>query len=159
MIVERFLQWVRTAPVSRRAEAAHALARSYLYSPLAQEERDGVEAAMTVLLDDPAAHVRYALADALGASDKAPHHIILTLAADQAHPRDEGPTARPGRPGRALYGASWPSRSRKVMNPWVGSYGERPTWTRSPGITRMRKRRMRPESWAVTVWPESSSIW
>ena len=41
---------------------------------------------------------------------------------------------------------------------WVGSYGESPTWTRSPGMTRMRKRRIRPESCAVTVWPVSSVI-
>ena len=30
--------------------------------------------------------------------------------------------------------------------------------TRSPGITRMRKRRMRPDSWAVTTWPFSRVI-
>jgi uncharacterized protein (DUF2336 family) len=83
MIVERFLQWIRTAPVSRRAEAAHALARAYLYSPLAEEERDGLEAAMTVLLDDSSVSVRMAIADALGASDRAPHHIVLALAGDQ----------------------------------------------------------------------------
>ncbi len=85
MIVERFLRWVETAPVSRRAEAANALSRSYLYSALSEEERDGVEAAMTILLDDPSAQVRFALADALAASDKAPHHVILSLAADQVH--------------------------------------------------------------------------
>lgn len=83
MIVDRFLQWIRTAPVSRRAEAAHALARAYLYSSLAEEERDGLDAAMTVLLDDPALSVRLALADGLGVSDRAPHHIILALAGDQ----------------------------------------------------------------------------
>jgi uncharacterized protein (DUF2336 family) len=83
MIVERFLQWIGTAPVARRAEAAHALARAYLYSPLEEEERVGLEAAMTVLLDDPAASIRLALADALAASDQAPHHIILALAGDQ----------------------------------------------------------------------------
>ncbi|MGQ7794658.1 DUF2336 domain-containing protein [Faunimonas sp. B44] len=83
MIVERILQWMQSAPVSRRAEAAHALARAYLYSPLADEERDGVEATMTVLLDDPAPDVRLALADAIADSDKAPHHLVLALAADQ----------------------------------------------------------------------------
>lgn len=83
MIVERFLQWIGTAPVARRAEAAHALARAYLYSPLEEEERVGLEAAMTVLLDDPAASIRLSLADALATSDQAPHHIILALAGDQ----------------------------------------------------------------------------
>lgn len=83
MIIERFLQWVSDAPRAKRAEAAHALARSYLHSALAPEERDGVEAAMTVLLDDRSTDVRAALADALADSDKAPHHIILSLAVDQ----------------------------------------------------------------------------
>lgn len=84
MIVERFLQWSKTAPTEKRAEAANALARSYLVSPLSEVERDQVEAAMTVLLDDPEPEVRESLADALAASDKAPHHIVLSLAAD--HP-------------------------------------------------------------------------
>ena len=83
MIVERFLQWARTASVSRRASAAHALARAYLYSDLGPTERDQVEAAMTVLLDDRAIEVRQALADALAESDEAPHHMILSLAADR----------------------------------------------------------------------------
>lgn len=83
MIVERFLQWVQTAPAARRAEAAHALARAYLYSPLSAAERDAVDAAMTMLLDDPAPEVRLAIADALAASADAPHHIILSLAFDR----------------------------------------------------------------------------
>ena len=85
MIVERFLEWIRTAPVARRAAGCHALARSFLFSALSPEERDGLEAAMTVLLDDPAAEVRLSLAHALAASDKAPHHIILALSEDQPH--------------------------------------------------------------------------
>jgi uncharacterized protein (DUF2336 family) len=85
MIVERFLEWIRTAPVARRAEGCHALARSYLFSALSADERDGLEAAMTVLLDDPAGEVRFALAHALADSDKAPHHIVLALSEDQPH--------------------------------------------------------------------------
>ena len=85
MIVERFLEWIRTAPVARRAEGCHALARSYLFSALSADERDGLEAAMTVLLDDPASQVRFSLAHALANTDKAPHHIILALSEDQPH--------------------------------------------------------------------------
>lgn len=85
MIVERFLEWIGTAPVARRAEGCHVLARSYLFSVLSADERDGLEAAMTVLLDDSAVAVRFALAHALGDSDKAPHHIILALSEDQPH--------------------------------------------------------------------------
>ncbi len=83
MVVERFLHWARTASARRRCEAAHALACAYLLSPLRPEQRDQVEAAMTVLLDDPAASVRQALAEALAADEHAPHHIILALAADR----------------------------------------------------------------------------
>jgi uncharacterized protein (DUF2336 family) len=83
-IVERFLNWAQTAPVARRREAAAMLARGFLVSPLTPEERDEVEAAMTVLLDDPALDVRLALARELARSDRAPHHVILSLAVDKA---------------------------------------------------------------------------
>jgi uncharacterized protein (DUF2336 family) len=83
MIVRQFLQWIATAPPGRRADAAHALARAYLGSDVPPDVLDEMEAAMTVLLDDPSADVRLALADALGASPMAPRHLILALAADQ----------------------------------------------------------------------------
>lgn len=84
MIVQRFLQWIETAPPGRRAEATHALARAYLYSDIDEGTRYAMEAAMTVLLDDPSPEVRYALADALGAYSDVPRHIVLALASDQA---------------------------------------------------------------------------
>ncbi|MHA1555118.1 MAG: DUF2336 domain-containing protein, partial [Alphaproteobacteria bacterium] len=83
MIVRQFLDWMETAPPGRRAEAANALARAYLYSDLAEETRSGMEAAMTLLLDDPAPEVRLALCDAIASSPQAPRHIIIALAADQ----------------------------------------------------------------------------
>lgn len=82
-IVEQFLNWARRASAARRVEAAGALARSYLLSPLSQEDRDQVEAAITVLLDDSAIEVRLALAGALARSEQAPQHVIMSLAADQ----------------------------------------------------------------------------
>jgi uncharacterized protein (DUF2336 family) len=82
-IVERFLRWARTAPVAQRVKAADALARAYLTSPLSPQERDDLEASLTVLLDDTAPEVREMLARALGPSGDAPHHIILALAADR----------------------------------------------------------------------------
>ena len=82
-IIERFLNWTREAPALSRADAAHALARAFLLSPLSPGERDEVETALTVLLDDSALEVRLALADVLASSEKAPQHIILTLAADK----------------------------------------------------------------------------
>ncbi len=83
MIVHEFLRWMDTAPIAMRAGAAHALARAYLHSDVDEETRSGMEAAMTVLLDDPAHEVRFALADALASSPAAPRHVILTLATDQ----------------------------------------------------------------------------
>jgi uncharacterized protein (DUF2336 family) len=82
-IVEDFLRWTSTASVERRTDAAQALARSYLLSPLDPQERDQIEAAMTVLLDDRALEVRVALAQELARSEQAPHHIILLLAGDK----------------------------------------------------------------------------
>ncbi len=84
MIVRDFLIWMETAPAERRAEATHALCRAYLYADVDEETRNAMEAALTLLLDDPSADVRLALADTLGSSDHAPRHVIVTLATDQA---------------------------------------------------------------------------
>jgi uncharacterized protein (DUF2336 family) len=83
MIVRDFLDWVRTAPPGRRAEATSALARAYLYSDLSADDRAAAEGAMLMLLDDPSPLVRRALADVLAASPSAPPAIVLALAADQ----------------------------------------------------------------------------
>ncbi len=83
MIVRQFLRWVQTAAPGDRAEATSALARAFLYSDLADEDRLAAEAAMTVLLDDPSPLVRSALAEALAGSPDAPHGVILALAQDQ----------------------------------------------------------------------------
>ncbi len=84
MIVRDFLDWVRTAPAGKRAEATSALARAYLYSDLSPDDLAAAEGAMLMLLDDPSPLVRRALADALAASPSAPPAIVLALAAD--HP-------------------------------------------------------------------------
>jgi uncharacterized protein (DUF2336 family) len=83
MIVRDFLQWVRTAPASERAEATSALARAYLYSDLSADDLAAAEGAMLMQLDDPSPLVRRALADALAASPSAPPAIVIALAADQ----------------------------------------------------------------------------
>jgi uncharacterized protein (DUF2336 family) len=82
MIVQQFLRWVRTAPALERADATSALARAFLYSDLEPADRSAAEAAMTVLLDDPAPAVREALAHVLAASPDAPLPIIHALARD-----------------------------------------------------------------------------
>lgn len=81
-IVDQFLGWAQRAPVAGRVGAARALARAFLSSALSPEEREHVETAMTVLLDDSAVEVRLVLADALARNEKAPPHIIMTLASD-----------------------------------------------------------------------------
>src|ERR1700753_2568147 len=83
MIVRHFLQWVRTAPASERAEATSALARAYLYSDLSEDDLGAAEGAMLMLLDDPSPLVRRALADVLAASPSAPPAIVIALAGDQ----------------------------------------------------------------------------
>jgi uncharacterized protein (DUF2336 family) len=83
MIVRQFLQWVRTAPASERAEATGALARAYLYSELTPDDRGAAEGAMLMLLDDPSPLVRRALAEPLAASPFAPPPVIHALAMDQ----------------------------------------------------------------------------
>jgi uncharacterized protein (DUF2336 family) len=84
MIVRQFLQWMRTAPAGERAEATGALARAYLYSDLAKDDRAAAEGAMIMLLDDPSPLVRQALAEALAGSADAPHAVIHALASDHA---------------------------------------------------------------------------
>ncbi len=83
MIVRHFLDWIRTAPAGKRAEATGALARAYLYSDLSADDAAAAEGAMLMLLDDTSPLVRQALADALAASPEAPPAIVLALAADQ----------------------------------------------------------------------------
>ena len=84
MIVRQFLQWVRTAPATARADATAALARAYLHSDLGPGDRAATEGAMIMLLDDPSPLVRAALAQTLAGSRKAPAAVIHALAAD--HP-------------------------------------------------------------------------
>ena len=84
MIVRQFLQWQRTASAADRADATSALARAYLYSDLAPDDRAAAEGALLMLLDDPSPLVRAALAQALAASPDAPPNVILALAGDQA---------------------------------------------------------------------------
>jgi uncharacterized protein (DUF2336 family) len=83
MIVRNFLDWIRSAPAGKRAEATSALARAYLYSDLSPDDAAAAEGAMLMMLDDPSPLVRRALADALAASPSAPPAIVMALAADQ----------------------------------------------------------------------------
>lgn len=83
MIVPHFLKWVNTAKASERAAAAGALARAYVLHEMPFEDRCAAEAALTLLLDDPSAKVRGAMAEALALSRHAPPQVIGALASDQ----------------------------------------------------------------------------
>jgi uncharacterized protein (DUF2336 family) len=83
MIVRQFLKWIQTAPPGERADATSALCRAYLYSDLSSGDRMAVEAAMTVLLDDPSSHVRMALAESIATSEYAPRTVLIGLCQDQ----------------------------------------------------------------------------
>jgi uncharacterized protein (DUF2336 family) len=83
MIVRQFLQWVRSAQPSERADATSALARAYLYAELSTDDRAAAEGAMIMMLDDPSPLVRQALAEAFASAQAAPPVILDALAADQ----------------------------------------------------------------------------
>lgn len=83
IVIQYFLKWVKTAKVSDRAAAASALARAYIQNDLAFDDRMAAEAALTMLLDDPAPQVRLALSETLSLSHRAPAQVIAALAADQ----------------------------------------------------------------------------
>lgn len=82
-VVRHFLKWINTARVSERAAAASALAQAYAGKGLAFEDRCAAEAALTLLLEDPSAKVRMAIAEALSMSRHAPPQILAALASDQ----------------------------------------------------------------------------
>ena len=83
MVVSHFLKWIYTAKAGERAAAAAALARAYVDRDLPFEDRCAAEAALTLLLDDPSAKVRHAMAEVLAMSRHAPLQVIGALASDQ----------------------------------------------------------------------------
>jgi len=82
MVIEYFLEWIATAPVAKRIEASAALVRAYLRNDMDAEDREDIEAALTVLLDDNSVEVRLAVATAFGAWKTAPRHVMSALAQD-----------------------------------------------------------------------------
>jgi uncharacterized protein (DUF2336 family) len=83
IVVRHFLKWINSARVSERAAAASALAQAFTGKDLPFEDRCAAEAALTLLLEDPSAKVRMAVAEALSMSRHAPPQILAALASDQ----------------------------------------------------------------------------
>ncbi|MBT9290424.1 DUF2336 domain-containing protein [Prosthecodimorpha staleyi] len=67
----------------QRASATGPLVRAWLGGELDDHERQGIEALMTILLDDPDRRVRLALAEVLADAPAAPHAVVLGLAQDE----------------------------------------------------------------------------
>jgi uncharacterized protein (DUF2336 family) len=84
MIVRQFISWVRTASAGERAEATRSLARAWLISDLAAEDRAAAEGALLMQLDDPSPLVRQAMAEVFARSTEAPAAIVQALSLDQA---------------------------------------------------------------------------
>ena len=84
MIIQKFLEWARTASASQRADGVSALARAYLYSPMEEADRRSAETALTAQLDDRSPLVRRALAESFASASDAPRHIVVALASDQS---------------------------------------------------------------------------
>jgi uncharacterized protein (DUF2336 family) len=82
MIIDRFANWSSRAPTARRVEAADALARAYLHSPLSGDERTKALRNLFMLVDDPAVPVRQRLADVYADRRDAPRAIVLRLLDD-----------------------------------------------------------------------------
>ncbi|MDR7038372.1 uncharacterized protein (DUF2336 family) [Methylobacterium sp. BE186] len=83
MMIRQFLAWTQHDSAGRRAEAASALARAYLYGNLGPDAAWEAKTAILALLDDASPLVRRALAEACAASARAPRPLVVTLAADQ----------------------------------------------------------------------------
>lgn len=84
MIVRQFLLWAREAAPGDRAEAVAALCNAYLYSRLSVDDHREARTALTAMLDDGSTLVRLAMAEVLGGSPDAPHHLVVALAGDAA---------------------------------------------------------------------------
>lgn len=83
MVVRQYLKWMEQAPAGRRAEAVDPLVRAYFIADVSEREREAMEAAMTILLDDPSPDVRRALAQSLARHEDAPRHLIIALTQDR----------------------------------------------------------------------------
>ena len=82
MLVQRFVRWCETAGSTERAEGAALLARAFVAGDIVAEDLAAAEAVLTLLADDPSPKVRLALAEELGASDRAPRSLVRTLCED-----------------------------------------------------------------------------
>ena len=84
MVVVKFLKWIGEARTAERIAGVRALSQAFIDDRLPPDDRCAAEAALTLVLDDPSAKVRQAMAEVLSISRRAPVQVIAALAADQA---------------------------------------------------------------------------
>lgn len=82
MIVDRFFVWVRKASADQRLRIVVPMVRAHAEAASTEDDRETLDAALTVLAADPEPAVRAALAAALCASPAAPRHLLLDLVWD-----------------------------------------------------------------------------
>lgn len=91
MVVDRFFTWVAEATAEQRLRAVDALVSAHFDPRIGEDEREGLEAALTLVADDEDLAVRRRLAELLAEHDRAPRHLLLTLLED--HPSVAEPIA------------------------------------------------------------------
>lgn len=84
MLVDRFFVWVTEASVDQRRRAVGPLVRAYFSASGGGEDREAIEAALTLVAEDADVSVRRTLAEDLADRDDAPRHLLLSLVWD--HP-------------------------------------------------------------------------
>ena len=82
MLVQRFVDWSRTASVEDRVRAVSKVCAAFRFATVPENERRTSVAVMTLALDDPSPKVRRALAEGIAPCAEAPRHIVMALARD-----------------------------------------------------------------------------
>lgn len=82
MLIRRFLEWFLTAPAEERVEATQSFCEAYLSGLFRAEPAAELNAALTLLIDDPDPAVRHCLGKAFAAEPSAPRHVVLALMHD-----------------------------------------------------------------------------
>ena len=84
MLIGQYLQWVETAPVRARVDAAQTLVEAYSSPGIDTAGRLDAELALFALLDDPSSTVRRALSEAVACTADVPRHLVVALAHDHS---------------------------------------------------------------------------
>ena len=91
MVVDRFFIWVGQATGAQKRAAIDALVAAWVSPNVGDDEREAIEAALTLVAEDDDLDVRRRLAECLAEEPTAPRHILQTLLDD--HPIVAAPIA------------------------------------------------------------------